>query len=54
MLEFRAFIARINVLAEAQPGFLWRLKDDEDTAHQYFVKSRRKRFERMRQPYFVM
>lgn len=88
MLEFREFLGPVNVLAEAQPGFLWRLRDDEGTgatavehpfgddmvivnmsvwtdeaslrafvfgtAHSYFVKSRRKWFERMRQPYWCM
>ncbi len=88
MLEFREFIAPVNVLAEAQPGFVWRLKDDEgagatavehpfgddmvivnmsvwtdvaslrhfvyDTAHGYFLKSQRKWFERMRQPYVAL
>ncbi len=88
MLEFREFIAPVNVLAEAQPGFVWRLTDEGgsgatgvehpfgddmvivnmsvwedvaslrhfvyDTAHSYFLKSRRKWFERMRQPYVAL
>ncbi len=88
MFEFREFLAPINVLAEAQSGFVWRLKDDAgasatevehpfeddmvivnmsvwddypslrhfvfDTAHSYFVRSRRKWFERMRAPYVAL
>ena len=88
MLEFREFIGPVNVLAEAQPGFVWRLKDDGgagatavahpfgddmvivnmsvwqdlpslrhfvfDTAHSYFLRSRRKWFERMRAPYVAL
>ncbi len=29
IFEFREFIGAVNVLAEAQSGFVWRLKDEE-------------------------
>lgn len=32
MAEFVANIDRINHIAEASPGFIWRLKDEEDNA----------------------
>jgi hypothetical protein len=31
MAEFKAALAEINALAEASPGFVWRLKDDSGT-----------------------
>ena len=32
MAEFEAALAEINALAEASPGFVWRLKEENDNA----------------------
>ena len=40
MKDFVDNIDRINQLAEASPGFVWRLKDEEDNAFVYQAFSR--------------
>lgn len=32
MAEFKSALAEVNALAEAAPGFVWRLKDESDNA----------------------
>ncbi len=88
MKEFNDFLAPINKLAEESPGFVWRMKDEEeeaiisgntpfeddmliinmsvwesieqlkdfvyDTAHSYFVKSRKKWFNQMESQHMAL